>query len=185
MQARLQGQRPRDHRSEPAGATGSGAQVLRTTPPWPAHIPPWPVHTSPWPVHTPPWLVHIPAMASRHPTATWTHPSVASTHPTVASTHPTAASTHPTVASTGCPVGEDVSGIVSPGPTAGAGPRLSAVGGPPHLQEGQGCFASLPPWVLWMLLGLSAQRPTLHRRSLVLAHSWPHSCRGPYPLGAT
>ena len=171
MQARPQGQLPRDHRSEPAGATGSGAQVLRTTPPRPAHTPPRPAHT-------PPWLVHIPAMASRHPTATWTHPSVASTHPT-------AASTHPTVASTGCPVGEDVSGIVSPGPTAGAGPRLSAVGGPPHLQEGQGCFASLPPWVLWMLLGLSAQRPTLHRRSLVLAHSWPHSCRGPYPLGAT
>ena len=138
---------------------GSGAQVLRTTPPWPAHTPPWPAHTSPLPVHTslqpahtPLWLVHIPAMASRHPTTTWTHPSVASTHPTVASTHPTAAST-------GCPVGEDVSGIVSPGPAAGPGPRLSAVGGPPHLQEGQGCFASLPPWVLWMLLGPEAHTP--------------------------
>lgn len=81
------------------------------------------------------------------------------THPAVACTHPTAASTHPTVVSTGRPVSEDVSGIVSPGPGAGAGPRLSAVGGLPRSQEGQGCFASLPPWALWMPLGPEAHVP--------------------------
>lgn len=163
MQARPQGQLPRDHRSEPVGATGQrspGPQddpTMACTPPTVASTPHRGLYTSlPWPLDTPPRPGHSPL---------WPR--------------------HPTVASAGRPVGEDVSGIVSPGPAAGAGPWLSAVGGPPCLQEGRGCFTSLPRWVLWMPLGLSAQRPTLHRRSLVLAHSRPHGLRGPYPSGAT
>lgn len=138
---------PRDRRSEPAGATG---------------------RRSPGPqdkTHPAVACTH-PAVACTHPDAAYTHsdaacthPTAACTHPTAASAHPTAASTHPTVVSTGRPVSEDVSGIVSPGPRAGAGPRLSAVGGLPRSQEGRGCFASLPPWALWMPLGPEAHVP--------------------------
>lgn len=146
MQARLQAQLPRDHCSEPAGATGQrrpGAQD-KTHPTWPRYsrqglyIPRRGLYTPPWPLHTPPWPLHT----------------------AVAFIHPTVASTHTTVVLTGRPVGEDVSGIISPGPGAGVSPRLSAVGGLPRPREGQGCFTSLPPWVLWMPLGPEAHTPS-------------------------
>lgn len=102
------------------------------------YIPRRGLYTPPWPLHTPPWPLHT----------------------AVAFIHPTVASTHTTVVLTGRPVGEDVSGIISPGPGAGVSPRLSAVGGLPRPREGQGCFTSLPPWVLWMPLGPEAHTPS-------------------------